>query len=336
MKYENSIIKKKKLYLGIEILRMFFAFIILFYHCRNKRIYSQFFNKYLCELVGLGLTTFFIISFYFSYNSFTQKNINKINERFKRFLIPYIIWPILKYLQKALPNYINGRNNSILFKLLIYQILIGNGIYIVFWFIFNLIFILLLFIIVIFITKKYMAFLILIGFVVILISSSNKYYIFWDGYNKDVSFSIRPITNTYKLGLIGFFLSLIKIIEKNKTPKYLLLCIFIILLLIGINNNYFKETLKKGLSIFLILIFHSIPFDKLKFSVFSFIKQISRYTGGIYYIHLFVFSLLKKYISFIFNSRNMFMCINLYFLCYFICFIGSKLFKNTILKYLFI
>lgn len=235
----------------------------------------------------------------------------------------------LKDLQKTLSNYINGKNNSILFKLLIYQILIGNGIYVVFWFIFNLIFILLLFIIIIFITKKYMAFLILIGTVVILISSSNKYYTFWDGYNKIVSFSIRPITNTYNLGLI-------KIIEKNKTQKCLLLCIFIILLWIGTNNNYFKEILQKVFSIFLILIFHSIPFGKLKFSIFSFINKASRYTGGIYYIHLFVYSLLKKYISFIFNSRNMFMCIILYFLCYFICFIGSKLFKNNILKYLFV
>ena len=71
---------------------MFYAFIILFFHCKKKRIYSQIFNKYLGEVESLGLTTFFIISFHFSYNSFTQKNINKINERFKRFLIPYIIW----------------------------------------------------------------------------------------------------------------------------------------------------------------------------------------------------------------------------------------------------
>ena len=85
MKNENSI-KTKKLNLGIEILRMFFAFIILFWHCTNRKIYSQNFIKYLSALVGLGLTTFFIISFHFSYNSFTRKNINRINERFKRFL----------------------------------------------------------------------------------------------------------------------------------------------------------------------------------------------------------------------------------------------------------
>ena len=336
MKYENSIKKKKKLYLGIEILRMFFAFIILFFHCRKKTIYSEIFNKYLGELIGLGLTTFFIISFHFSYNSFSQKNINKINERFKRFLIPYIIWPILKYLQKILSNYINGKNNNILFKLLIYQFLIGNGIYVVHWFLFNLIFILLLFIIIIFITKKYMVFLIFLGLIAILISSSNKYYNFWNGYNNIVSFSIKPIINTYKCGLIGFFLSLIKIIEKHKTKKYLLLCIFIIFLWIEINNNNFKRILKNFFSIFLILFFSSIPFNKLKFSIFSFIKQISSYTGGIYYIHLFVYSLLKKYISFIFNSGNMFMFMILYFLCYFICFIGSKLCKNNKLKYLFI
>jgi len=335
MKYEN-LNKKKQLYLGIEILRMFFAFIILFFHCRNKTIYNQTFNKNLSELVDLGLTTFFIISFHFSYNSFISKNINKIKERFKRFLIPYIIWPIIIYLQKTLSNFINGKNNNILFKCLIYQILIGNGIYIILWFSFNLIFISLLFINIIFITKKYMAFLIFFGLMVILISSSNKYYKFWDGFNDIVSFSIRPITNTYKLGLIGFFLSLLKIIEKHKTQKYLFLCIFIILLWLGINNDYFKRILKNSFSIFLFLIFASIPFDKLKFNIFTLIKQISRYTGGIYYIHLLIYSLLKQYISFIISSGNIFMCIILYFLCYFICFIGSKLCKHNILKYLFI
>jgi hypothetical protein len=40
--------------------------------------------------------------FYFSYYSFKLKKINKIKERFKRLIIPYIIWPIIIYLQKKL------------------------------------------------------------------------------------------------------------------------------------------------------------------------------------------------------------------------------------------
>ena len=106
------------------------------------------------EVVGLGLTIFFIVSFYFSYNSFLSKKINKINERFKRLLVPYIIWPIIIYLQNILVKYISGKDNGVLFKFFIYQFLIGNEIYSVLLFNFNLIFISLLFAIIIFTTKN--------------------------------------------------------------------------------------------------------------------------------------------------------------------------------------
>ena len=96
MKYEN-LNKTKRIYLGLEILRMFFSFIILFLHCFNKRIYSLTFLNNLREVVSIGLTTFFIMAFYFSYNSFISKNIDKIKDRFKRLLIPYILWPIIIY-----------------------------------------------------------------------------------------------------------------------------------------------------------------------------------------------------------------------------------------------
>ena len=181
-----------------------------------------------------------------------------------------------------------------------------------------------------------MSVLILLGIMIFSISSSNKYFQFWEGYNKIVIFSVRPLPINYKFGIIGFFLSSIKIIEAKKTKKYLLLCIFILILLKIINNKIIENILKNLFSIILILIFASIPLDKLSFSVIIFIKKISSYTGGIYYIHYFLNSLLKKYISLKFISGNIFMCIILYYLCYLICFIGSNLFKNNFLKYLFI
>ena len=331
-------IEVKKLNLGIEILRMIFAFIILFFHCMNQVIYNNLFIKYFKEVVGLGLITFFIISFYFSYNSFSLKKCNKIKERFKRLLIPYIIWPIIIYLQKILVKYINGKENGVLFKFLIYQILIGNGIYSVLWFNFNLIFILLLFTIIIFITKKYMIFLFLFGLIIFLITFSNIYNQFWDEYNDMVIFPLRPITSTYIYGLIGFFLSSIKIFEKkNISQRYLLLYFLITSIIFIINNNiFFKAILKNLLSVLLISIFASISHEKLKKSIYTFIKTITSYTGGIYYIHIYINSLLKNYVLLKFISGNIFMSIIHYFLCYFICLIGSKLFKNNILKFLFI
>jgi peptidoglycan/LPS O-acetylase OafA/YrhL len=60
MKNENEI-HIKQFYLGIEILRMFFAFIIVFFHCMNREIYNHIFIKFITDIVSLGLSTFFIL-----------------------------------------------------------------------------------------------------------------------------------------------------------------------------------------------------------------------------------------------------------------------------------
>lgn len=334
MKYEN-LNKEKSIFLGLEILRMFFSFTILFLHCMNRRIYSHTFLNNLNEVVSVALTTFFIMAFYFSYNSFISKNIDKIKGRFKRLLIPYILWPIIIYLQKEIYNY-KHRKKEKLFRILIYQIIIGNGLNMLLWFNLNLIFVLLFFAIAIFINNKYMTYIILIGIQIISFSFSDNYHKFWDRYNRIVHFPLRPISNTYKLGLAGFFLSSIKIIEKTKiTKKIILVFILGFLSQFLFNNSSLKGTLRIIFTTFLIVIFASIPFEKINIIIFKFIKQITSYTGGLYYIHAYINSLLNNYTWSNIISKNIYKCIKHYFLCYFICFIGSQLFKKISLKYLF-
>ena len=101
------------------------------------------------------------------------------------------------------------------------------------------------------------------------------------------------------------------------------------------NESIFRKFIESLLSGFLILIFALIPFEELNLSIYNLIKQMTSYTGGIYYIHVYLNNLLKNYISFKYNPGTIFTCIIHYFLCYFICFFGSKIFKNSILKYLF-
>ena len=89
--------KKKKIYLGIQILRIIFSFHILVFHfhsAHNKN-YKLIYIRNIISKVDIDLITFFIISFYFSHDIFVSKNIFKIKFRFKRLLIPYIIWPIV-------------------------------------------------------------------------------------------------------------------------------------------------------------------------------------------------------------------------------------------------
>jgi hypothetical protein len=98
--------KDKKLNVGIQILRMLFSFHILIFHCINRKLYSSKIILFIVERVDIDLGIFFIMSFYYSYHSFTSMNIVKIKQRFYRLLIPYIIWPLfLITLQYFLPYF---------------------------------------------------------------------------------------------------------------------------------------------------------------------------------------------------------------------------------------
>ena len=155
--------KEKNTNFGIQILRVIFSFHILVFHCINKKKYNYKNIKTIINDVSIDLGVFFIISFYYSYEIFTSKNIIKIKQRLIRLLIPYIIWPIIIFITSNFIYLIfRTKKYYIKQKLLYYQLLIGNGINNVFWFQFNLIIISLLFIIIIFLIKK--RYLIYFGF----------------------------------------------------------------------------------------------------------------------------------------------------------------------------
>jgi hypothetical protein len=281
--------KKKNIYIGLEFLRIFFSFDILLFHCINRHIYNTKLFNLIRIIVPLGLQSFFILSFYFSHNLLSSKQIIKIKGRFQRLLIPYIIWPIIFYFHK--------KNYKI--KLLFCQILIGYGVYTVFWFSYNLIFISVLLVIIIFMTKKYISFLIVTGIFIYFYSISKYYNNLLMKFNKLVVFSNRKLPFTYLQSVIAFYLSSIKIIDranKNKNKKYFIFFLSFILILLII----FYKTVKKYLllsyffAVSLIILFAILPFDKLKNG--NIIKGISSYTGGIYYIHVYVNSLIKKYL----------------------------------------
>ena len=64
------------------------------------------------------------------------------------------------------------------------------------------------------------------------------------------------------------------------------------------------------------------------------IRQITSYTGGVYYFHFKVRDFLNnKFI--IVKSETLLGCFLNYIICYILCFFGIKVFGKTKLKYLF-
>ena len=153
MKNNISNLYKKKPFLGIQILRVIFSFHILVFHCVNHSGFKSKIIKTLISNVDIDLIGFFIISFYFSYDSLVKRDMTKIKQRFKRLLIPYFIWPIIFFTKQNFINCIYLKN-LINCKILYYQFLIGYGVHFVFWFQFNLIFLYLFYTIIIFLNKN--------------------------------------------------------------------------------------------------------------------------------------------------------------------------------------
>ena len=147
------------------------------------------------------------------------------------------------------------------------------------------------------------------------------------------------------ISVIGCIFSVKKILSKVKQiPKYfhfsLLYIIFILFkydIFMGVPEFRFSNILLfSSASTSLFLFFGSLSFEKVKSKkVILIIKNITNYTGGIYYTHpLFLGYLIK--ISFFFYERNYLSALTIYIMCYFFCFFGNKLFKSSKMKYLFI
>ena len=108
---KDSKSKKKNINIGIELLRMIFSFLIVVYHLHSKKKKSNTL-KFSLYFLGFYTSTFFLISFYFSFRSLSSKNNIMIKERLKRIISIYnlafnnFFWKKYFHLYKFSPFFI--------------------------------------------------------------------------------------------------------------------------------------------------------------------------------------------------------------------------------------
>ena len=332
----------KKINLGIEFLRMILAFLIVLVHNFGGR--KNKLERFPMENLSYYVPAFMMLSFYFSYNSLDTRNIEKIKQRFIRILYPYIGWSIIIWLGN---NYLHNKHKIkgiILIKNIYYQLLIGCGLHGIFWYLFNLLFISLFFTIIVLLFKNYLLFSLFITEIFCYSFAYSKYdQKFWYRFNTiPVSHSIKPIPKNFLYSLSGFFLASINILNKYYNHRILVIIISGSFLFFMLYHNYIHKIEFKYEGIMIDLtdisafsLFSMIPFDKINNKVIIYIlKQITSYTGGVYYLHPKVGELFAPYCKYI-RRRQFKGCIQIYLISYLICFIGISVFRKTNIKFLF-
>lgn len=332
--------KIRKLNLGIQLLRMILSFLIVLVHILRKTNSTIKIHKYLPYYVPC----FFFISFFFSYNIFISNKILLIKKRLIRILIPYWGWSILIWLRNNYLFYRYDIKRGHSFKNIYYQLLIGCGVYGIFWFLFNLLLISIMFIIIILLFNKYYLYILLIITFLFYIFAYSKYgSIFFNLYNYiPVYHSISPIPKMFLFSFTGFFCASKNIIKENYKNRIIVLFSFGLLLFIILYYNILKKTCRyyQGLIIDLgslsaFLFFAMIPLDKINNNIiFLFLNKITSYSGGIYYLHIIVYEILESYIISM-RQKTFKGCIFLFLFCYLICLINSIIFRNSKIYYLF-
>ena len=333
-----------KINLGIEILRFILCFWIITIHCSKiKQSHAKYLSK------GFHVPTFILISFFFYFPIIRGKIINKIISRFQRLLIPYLIWPFIVLIINniALSVYIYGDMlKHITIKDIFTQILIGCKIHAIFWFQFNLIFLSLFFTIFAFIFNNHLLKVIIFsGIISFFLHISTLNYIFFIKYKKYFGTNMGSIIELFPMAAMG---SIISSKYDDFKKKYISIFLYFILasiifILFQYNIFLYQPGLRYSnvsLNIFastnLFLFFSSLSFEKIKNEKYILlIRNFTNFTGGIYYIHHIIRDYLRKYTIF-FKKRSYSSALIIYVICYFVCFIGSKSFKNYKLKYLFL
>lgn len=317
---------------------MILSYLIVQLHCYNINLTSNKILIFLRHAAVFYVPTFFIISYYFSYNILFKKNILKMKLRLIRILIPYFLWPILFLLL----NNIYKNKYKITIRDLFVQLLTGKRIHIVFWFQCTLILTFIYICIIILIIKNNYLFIVqIIGISGYLYQCIHFYNHLFNNSLHEISYLIHNFHKVLFYAAIGITLSFLVdktslIFHKKKTLFFS--CFFLYLIkdfyLIQQQFYYLICVINGICGSCLFLIFLEMPLENINNRLNLTIIQITNYTGGIYYIHTKVWEILKNKLIII-KKRTLSGCILIYFISYFICFLGTKVFGKTRLKYLF-
>ena len=276
---------------------------------------------------------FFYVIF-FTYNIFKFKDAIKLKNRLKRLLIPYIFWPLIIF---AIFNIYNLENISL--YLLRNQLICGFEFIIPLWYLFSIT----LLSILVYILSNLFPNLFL--FIIELFSIFSYYfqysglYNFFNIYKDNFKVPIIHTISIIPLCALGFNFASLKLVELLTKKRKMTLFFSYIFIYFILKYDIFTKLygfcgiiyIFSSSSFF--LAFYFLPLEKAYFFIQKIVTQLTRYTNGIYCMHVKV----NRVVKFKFHSSGTLKnCIIIYLLSYFLSFIGNLLLGKTFLKYLFI
>ena len=329
---------RKNINYGISILRVVLSLMVVIDHFyRNKRRYIS--------ILYYHIPTFFLISSYYTYNTFSKKDISKIKLRFARIIIPYFGWSVISFILSNIYFYLFKDNTHHNFQSFLINIISGRIFINALWLQNILIFISLVFSIIVFSFKKnLLIFQILFIICYYLQYSGFNFYYFKRKYSHLFYYTYGRVAEVFPNAITGYFLAYFKIYEISLRNRTSVIIISLFSLAFVTQNNLDKQLmtfryggLRKNIAAACIfLIFLLLPLEKIKSKkIYKIIDIFTGYTAGIYFSHLLIGK--GKIMNFILDKKiNDFIgCILIYTISFIASYFFGNLFHKTKLVHMF-
>ena len=326
MKKIKSNVKYEKNYV-IEILRVIITFSVvlyLFYNRKKKKNFSY--------ILYYNIPTFFLLSFYHSYDMFATFNITKIKLRFSKLFFPYIWWSFIAFARNNIYFYIFKRKCFHSLYFFFHHLLNGHILIPSFWFQNILTLTTLLISIIVFLFKNNYILILQIFYILSYqIQYSGQNYSF---FKKNSTFHYRltygRFLETFPNAISSFLIAASNFTTKLKMYKFKTIILSLMVLIFISKYHYYDILLgfkyggiRRNIAAILIFFIFFLPLDKIKNTkIKKLLDIITSYTAGIYYIHDIVGT--GFYIKFILGNKiytllgNIIIYLRSYMLCMFI------------------
>ena len=321
--------KKNERNLGVQIFRTILCFWVVLFHCLKN--VNSIILKYI-KTRKFHVPSFFFISFFYFYPIIKERNSAKMKSRLERLFIWFINNFFYLILKKSLYEKVFS------FKELYVQLITGRKFFTQMWFLFNLIILSLFFFILSFLAENIFIIIInLIGIICYIFQHNRFIYNSLANYRDSITYSIGHLVASFPIAVTALTFNKINIFKYLEYYRYrVLLTVIAILPFLFINGfpNTYEGIDKNLFSLLAFLLFYLLPLNKyLNKSLKSIIYIITNYTNGIYCLHIIIKNFIKREFKCSFSLFDTFI---IYITCYIISFLGTKIFINNKIKYLFI
>ena len=277
---------------GISLLKIIMSFIVVTCH---------FGNGFTRELRNLAVPIFMFIAFFYSVDLMIFQDKVAIKKRLSRLILPYVGWPIIYWLFYKITYFLGFLEWSVTFNDLCLQIIFGSCKQICspLWYMFDLIILTLLFMLVFHMQniKKSFGILALISLISFILQYSGMNYSFFSQFRYEVSYTFGRMCEMFPYAFFGCFagyFDIYTIIEKRRKTVMVVIALLIILLWntyrIDINRQGwgYQGVLLMLISNLIVTFFYLIPLHNEHSKICWLITKVSKYTLGIYCVHLLV------------------------------------------------